>query len=127
MVVIVSQLQTLSPSAVKALPPARKLLCQANPIIRYAKPYTPDILALITEFGSASNTFDAIGHTLMMDPVVNEDAYVSQTPDMAKALQTLVDSGLLRMSSRLSYDPYPAPGQAIPSPPPDRRSPVRGR
>jgi phospholipid/cholesterol/gamma-HCH transport system substrate-binding protein len=107
-----SQLEKLSPPAVKVLPQADKLLCQVNPIIRYAQPYTPDILALITEFGSASNTFDAIGHTLVLDPTINEDAYVSQTPAMATALQTLVDAGLLSTSSHLSYDPYPAPGQA---------------
>jgi phospholipid/cholesterol/gamma-HCH transport system substrate-binding protein len=107
-----AQLERLSPSATHVLPEAHKLLCQANPIIRYAQPYTADILALFTEFGSASNTFDAIGHTMALDPTINEDAFVGQTPEMTKAIQTLLDSGLLSQSSHLTYDPYPAPNLA---------------
>jgi phospholipid/cholesterol/gamma-HCH transport system substrate-binding protein len=106
------RLKRFSPPATKVLPPAHKLLCQANPILRYVGPYTADVLNMLTEFGSASNTFDAVGHTLLMAPTINEDAYVSQTPTIAAAMQTLLHSGLFSASSRLTYDPYPKPGQA---------------
>ncbi len=106
------QLRTLSPHARVVLPKVRELLCQINPMIRYVKPYTHDILALFTEFGAAANSYDTIGHTMLLDPSINEDADVGQTPAMAAAMQTLLEAGLLSKTSHLTYVPFPAPDQA---------------
>jgi virulence factor Mce-like protein len=107
-----TQLRAVAPEATTVLPEAHKLLCQLNPVIRYAKPYTSDILALFTEFGSAANPFDAIGHTFMMEPTINTDAYVGQDATTAAALQTVLETGLLSTTDHVTYDPFPGPGQA---------------
>jgi phospholipid/cholesterol/gamma-HCH transport system substrate-binding protein len=111
-----AQLEALSPSAVQALPNLHKVLCQINPILRYAQPYTSDVVATPTELGSASNTFDSIGHTILLDPTINENSFVAQTPAMAQALQTLLHSGFLSTTNHLTYSPYPPPGQANQAP-----------
>jgi phospholipid/cholesterol/gamma-HCH transport system substrate-binding protein len=106
-----SQVVRLAPSAATALPLLHQALCQVNPMIRYTKPYIPDLIGMITELGGASNTFDSIGHTILLTAIINENSLVGQTPAVGQALQTLLHSGLLAKSNRLTYDPYPGPMQ----------------
>jgi phospholipid/cholesterol/gamma-HCH transport system substrate-binding protein len=60
----VQGLQALSGPAAAALPQLQAMLCQADPMLRYIRPYAPDFSAWITGMGSMSNNYDAIGHAL---------------------------------------------------------------
>jgi phospholipid/cholesterol/gamma-HCH transport system substrate-binding protein len=106
-----TSLRSLAPTTAQALPALNQTLCQVNPIIRYVKPYIPDIVSMVTELGSASNSYDAIGHTILLTPTVNQDSIVGLPASASNALQTLLSSGLLAKVNGLTYDPYPAPGQ----------------
>jgi phospholipid/cholesterol/gamma-HCH transport system substrate-binding protein len=102
----------LSQPATKALPPLRKTLCQVNPILRYARPYTPDFIQTVVGLGSGSNSYDAIGHTLRLAPTINDSSLVGLPDNVNKAAYTLLHTGLLaKTSGALTWDPYPRPGQ----------------
>jgi phospholipid/cholesterol/gamma-HCH transport system substrate-binding protein len=106
------RLVELAPPAMVALPRLRQTLCQLNPMVRYMRPYTPDVLSLIEEFASSTNGYDAISHTVRLTATINDDAIVGLPPSVNTAVQTLLHSGVLGESNRLSFDPYPGPGQA---------------
>lgn len=105
-------LARLSPPASTHLPKVTKALCALNPMLRYAQPYTPDVIATITGLGSASNAYDAIGHTIRLTPVVNERALAGGPDSALNAAHKLMHSGLLGRLNSLTWDPYPAPRMA---------------
>ena len=53
-----------------ALPALRKTLCQVHPMVRYIDPYMPEALHILMGLGSASNAYDATGHTIRLAPIV---------------------------------------------------------
>jgi phospholipid/cholesterol/gamma-HCH transport system substrate-binding protein len=106
-----SRLVALAPPASSALPAVNKTLCQVNPVIGYAKPYTPDIVSFIDGLGSASNSYDGIGHLIRITPIINDNTLVGLPPSVSKAAFTLLHAGLLSKSNALTFDPYPKPGQ----------------
>ncbi|HWH95934.1 MAG TPA: hypothetical protein VNT03_18880 [Baekduia sp.] len=56
------------------MPKVTKVMCQLNPMLRYLEPYTADIVSFANSLGSAANSYDAIGHTIRLIPVINETA-----------------------------------------------------
>jgi len=116
---------TLAPPLVKALPALRSALCEANPAIRYLKPYTDDLVQMIIGLGSAANAYDAIGHVIRLTPIVSESSLVGLPPEVSGAAHTLLRSGLLAKTSGLTLIPYPkagrvgkdaaAPGDTVPT------------
>ena len=62
------RLEKLAPPLAAALPHLHKTLCQVNPMLRYAKPYAPDLTAFIVGMGSAANSYDALGHLIRLTP-----------------------------------------------------------
>jgi phospholipid/cholesterol/gamma-HCH transport system substrate-binding protein len=106
-------LQRASAPASSALPTLRTMLCQADPAIRYVAPYANELAATITGLGSAVNAYDANGHIARLYIGVGSDSLFGGTPpDVAKAEQTLLSSGLLAQYHMLGYDPYPPAGGA---------------
>jgi virulence factor Mce-like protein len=105
-----TRLRQLSSPLAGALPAVHQTLCEANPVIRYAKPYMPDITSFIVGMGSAANSYDALGHIIRLTPIISENTLVGLPADMSQAAHTLLHSGLLGKSRALSWDPYPAPG-----------------
>jgi phospholipid/cholesterol/gamma-HCH transport system substrate-binding protein len=93
-----------------ALPQLKQTLCQANPLIRFLKPYTDDLIAFIVGFGSASNAYDRFSHTIRLDAIINENSLVGLPPALSQAAYSLLHAGLLTKMSGLSFDPYPKPG-----------------
>ncbi len=107
-----AQLDDAAPKLTSALPEVRKVLCQVNPMLRYIEPYKADIVSFVTSLGSAANSYDAIGHTIRLMPVVNETALMGLPKGINDAVHTLVSSGLAQGIKGMSFDPFPAPGQA---------------
>ena len=105
------RLEALAAPAASALPAVRSTLCQVNPVIRYAKPYTPDVTAAIVGLSSASNSYDALGHLIRLTPIITDNTLVGLPANVSTAAHTLLHAGLLSKSNGLNWDPYPAPGQ----------------
>jgi phospholipid/cholesterol/gamma-HCH transport system substrate-binding protein len=95
----------------KALPELNQTLCNVNPVVRYAKPYTADIIAAVLGLGSASNSYDAIGHLIRLSPILGENSLVGLPENVSKAAYTLVHAGFLQKTTGLTWDPYPEPGK----------------
>lgn len=110
------RLEQLAPPAAAALPRLRQTLCQVNPMLTYIRPYTPDVLSLVEEFGSSTNNWDTIGHTVRLTATINDEALVGLPASINNSVQTLLHSGLLAKVNGLTYDPYPAPGTAATPP-----------
>jgi ABC-type transporter Mla subunit MlaD len=55
---VLAQLRAASGPAVSALPRLGRVLCQVNPMVRYAAPYVPDVVGLLTALSSASNAYE---------------------------------------------------------------------
>lgn len=93
-----------------AMPSLRSMLCQINPVVRYAAPYTRDVAAAVTSLGSAANAYDAIGHTIRLTPILGENSLSGALPPaVQQATFQLSHTGLAGQLTPLSYDPYPAP------------------
>lgn len=107
-----NDLRAASGPAATALPLVRQTLCQVSPILRYARPYVSDVVAVMTHLGSASNAYDALGHTIRLGATINKASLVGLEPAEQKAVDTLVDAGAVALSNRLTYDPFPKPNQA---------------
>jgi phospholipid/cholesterol/gamma-HCH transport system substrate-binding protein len=109
--VTLRRLEELAAPAASALPQVRSTLCQVNPVIRYAKPYIPDITTAVVGLSSASNSYDALGHLIRLTPIITDNTLVGLPANVSTAAHTLLHAGLLSKSNGLSWDPYPAPGQ----------------
>jgi phospholipid/cholesterol/gamma-HCH transport system substrate-binding protein len=94
-----------------ALPALRETLCNVNPMVRYLKPYTPDVIASVVGLGSASNSYDAIGHLIRLTPIIGENSLVGLPDSVSKAAYTLLRAGFLSKSNGLTWNPYPEPGK----------------
>jgi hypothetical protein len=106
-----ANVRSLSGPATSALPQVDRALCQLNPMIRYLKPYTNDIVSAATALGSSANSYDAIGHVIRLTPIVNEEELVGLPKPISDAAYELIHAGLLGKTLPLNYDPFPAPNQ----------------
>jgi phospholipid/cholesterol/gamma-HCH transport system substrate-binding protein len=105
-------LRAVAGPASTALPQVGQTLCQLNPILRYVRPYVSDVVAVMTHLGSASNAYDAIGHTIRLGATINKNSFVGMSAEQQAAANTLLKAGAATLSNRLTYDPYPKPNQA---------------
>jgi phospholipid/cholesterol/gamma-HCH transport system substrate-binding protein len=114
---LLGNLRQLQPSATQALPAIHALTCQANPMIRYLKPYGPDISAFFQDFGAADNFYSSAGggHELPGVLVVDPKAVVRgvTTQPVNNGLTTLLNLGVFRASGAqpFYYHATRPPGQ----------------
>lgn len=94
-----------------ALPELHRTVCQLNPMVRYIAPYAKDLVMPLMGLGSSSNSYDAIGHLIRLQPIVGENSAVGVPASVSAAMQTLVRSGLFAKGHALSWNPYPEPGR----------------
>lgn len=94
------------------LPQVRQVLCETNPALRYLRPYVPDFVSFVTGLGAAANSYDAIGHTIRLMPVVGENATLGLPENIANAGFKLTHTGLFEGATALSFKPFPKPGEA---------------
>jgi len=105
-----ARVRSLSGPAASALPSLQKTLCQIDPILNYAEPYTKDVNSFVGNFGSAVNAYDAIGHVVRISAVLGENSINGLPPAVSQAAFTLLHAGVLGQSTGLTWDPYPKPG-----------------
>jgi phospholipid/cholesterol/gamma-HCH transport system substrate-binding protein len=106
-----ARLRSLSGPTVRALPELTRTLCQVNPMLKYVKPYTGDVISFLSWFGSAVNAYDDIGHLVRLVPIVGDDSVSGLPAGVSTAMFELLHAGLLENTTALNWDPYPAPGQ----------------
>ncbi len=104
------RLKAASGPLARALPSLEKTVCEAAPVIRYTKPYTDDAIASIVGLGSASNSYDAVGHLIRLSPIVGENSLAGLPDEVTQAAYKLLRSGLLAKASPLTWNPLPKPG-----------------
>lgn len=97
--------------AAKAVPSLGRTLCEINPVIRYAKPYTDDVISAVPGLGSAANSYDALGHVIRLTAIFSDNSVVAMPDEVSAAAQTLLHSGFLSKSYALNWNPYPKPGR----------------
>jgi phospholipid/cholesterol/gamma-HCH transport system substrate-binding protein len=65
----------LMPSLQRAATPAfrsgRQALVKAQPVLEFARPYTPDFIGWVRDFGQGSANYDANGHYARIQPMFN--------------------------------------------------------
>jgi phospholipid/cholesterol/gamma-HCH transport system substrate-binding protein len=105
------QATALSKPLAHAIPQLRSALCQVNPMLRYLEPYSKDFLYLLVGLGSASNSYDAVGHLIRLAPIINDNTESGLPPLINAARSALLDSGLFLKSKAVDWDPYMKPGQ----------------
>jgi phospholipid/cholesterol/gamma-HCH transport system substrate-binding protein len=107
-----ANVQKLSPPATTALPQIHKTLCQVNPVLRYAVPYTQDIISGLGGLGSAANDYDNISHLIRVMLLFTDNTFVGLPPAVSSAAFLLLHTGIIsKFTGPLNFDPYPAPGQ----------------
>jgi phospholipid/cholesterol/gamma-HCH transport system substrate-binding protein len=105
-----TDVRSLSNPVSAALPQLKQAVCQLNPVLKYAEPYTDDVISFFSWFGSATNAYDNISHLVSLVPIVGDDSVVGLPANVSTGLQTLLHAGLLENTTSLTEDPYPAPG-----------------
>jgi phospholipid/cholesterol/gamma-HCH transport system substrate-binding protein len=103
------RLRDLSGPLTKALPEVKQTFCDVNPMIRYLKPYTDDAIMSLVGLGSASNSYDALGHLIRLSPIVGENSLAGAPEEVTLAAHQLMRSGFLAKSHGLTWNPYPKP------------------
>ena len=99
------------PFAHNALPNIGQILCELNPLLRYAAPYEEDLLQVLFHLSSSSHAYDATGHTIRLSPIVNENTLMGSPPQVLAASRTLLQSGAFTgQTKKINYDPYMRPG-----------------
>lgn len=106
-------LEEVSPPAVAALPAARRLLCQVNPLVEYLAPYAKDVGEWIAGLGSVTNYYDATGHAarLLSTMVPARAGFTLQDEETVQAAKLLFDSGLVTPVTNAGYEPFPLLGR----------------
>lgn len=77
---LASTLKTASPNSVTALE-------KATPVLKFLRPYTPDLIGWIRDFGQTTTNYDANGHYARVQPIFN-----SHKLDGANTLQPIPPS-----------------------------------
>lgn len=90
-----------------ALPKIHKTICEGAPTVRYIKPYTTEMLHILSGLGSSSNAYDATGHLVRLQPIFGENAAVGLPPEASEAAFNLFHSA---PGTFLNWNPYPEPG-----------------
>lgn len=108
---VLTGLRRLSAPLVAALPQLRQTLCQVNPMLDYLQPYIPDIRGALVNLGSIANSYDALGHTIALTPVVSDTQIAALPEEIQDDAHLLIKAGLLGTTSARAYDPYPKPGE----------------
>jgi phospholipid/cholesterol/gamma-HCH transport system substrate-binding protein len=103
---------TVFPRAVKALQ-------KTQPVLEYARPYTPDFAGWLTKFGESAAPYDANGHYARIQPIFNAFQF-NNTPTGP----VLTPNNGSRLAGLQTGKNQRCPGGAM-QPPPDGSAPYR--
>jgi phospholipid/cholesterol/gamma-HCH transport system substrate-binding protein len=65
------KMPSLQRAATPAFRDGRQALVKAQPVLEFARPYTPDLLGWIRDFGAGAANYDANGHYARIQPIFN--------------------------------------------------------
>ena len=102
-------------------PRAIRTMNRADPVIDYARAYTPDLAGWFTKFGQGAANYDANGHFARIQPIFSPFSLTDLPPPLGDVL-TPVGSDSNRLSSWGSGNLRRCPGAAM-QPPPDGSAP----
>ena len=72
-------------------------LNKSEPVLNYIRPYTPELVGWIRDFGQGASTYDANGHYARIQPIFNEFSFTDDP--LGGVLKSIgVDSRLLGLS-----------------------------
>jgi phospholipid/cholesterol/gamma-HCH transport system substrate-binding protein len=95
----------------------REALVKAQPVLEFARPYTPDLLGWFRDFGQGSSNYDANGHFARIQPIFNAFQFTDNpaggvlTPIPDSARFDSLETGQVRRCPGASTQP-PADGSA---------------
>jgi phospholipid/cholesterol/gamma-HCH transport system substrate-binding protein len=75
---------------------------QATPVLKFLRPYTPDFIGWLRDFGQGSSNYDANGHFARIQPIFNAYSFTDNpsggvlTPIPASQRLTGLQHGVLR-------------------------------
>ena len=118
---LTAKMPKLASIAEETFPRNIRALQRAQPVIEYARPYAPDLVAWFDKFGHGAANYDANGHFARIQPIFNEFQY-SSTPVVGQVLEAN-QGGRLETGLRVSQSER-CPGSAM-QPPPDGSAPWR--
>jgi phospholipid/cholesterol/gamma-HCH transport system substrate-binding protein len=98
-------------------------LQKALPVVQFARPYTPDLIGWIRDFGQGAATYDANGHYARIQPVFNAYTYDGSnntlTPNNTSERLNGLKVGLKRCPGAASQVPEDNSAPFLDSPPID--------
>ena len=118
---LVSKLPKLGDLAETTFPRAVTTMRRSQPVIDFARPYTPDLAGYLTKFGQGANAYDANGHYARIQPIFN--AFQFSDSPAGGVLNAI--SPLQRLDGLETRVARRCPGAAVP-PAPDGSAPYRG-
>jgi phospholipid/cholesterol/gamma-HCH transport system substrate-binding protein len=65
------ELPKLQRAATPAFRDGRQALVRAQPVLEFARPYTPDFIGWVRDFGQGASNYDANGHYARIQPMFN--------------------------------------------------------
>jgi phospholipid/cholesterol/gamma-HCH transport system substrate-binding protein len=65
------KMPSLQRAATPAFRSGRQALVKAQPVLEFARPYTPDFIGWVRDFGQGSANYDANGHYARIQPMFN--------------------------------------------------------
>ena len=85
------KMPALQRAATPAFRNGRQALVQAQPVLEFARPYTPDFIGWVRDFGQGASNYDANGHYARIQPIFNAFQFADNpaggllTPGAARA------------------------------------------
>ena len=99
-----------------------RALDRAQPVLEYARAYTPDLAGWLTKFGQGASAYDANGHYARIQPIFSPFSLTDLPPPAGDLLGPL-GPGENRLSSFSAGNFRRCPGGSV-QPPPDGSAPV---
>ena len=90
---------------------------KAQPVLEFARPYTPDLIGWFRDFGQGSSNYDANGHFARIQPIFNAFQFTDNpaggvlTPIPDRARFDNLETGQIRRCPGAATQP-PADGSA---------------
>ena len=111
------KLPRLQSVASPTLKRARQALVRAQPVVEFVRPYTPELVGWLRDFGQGASTYDANGHYARIQPIFNAFS-LADSPLGGQILNAQPPEDRLKGFQTGFYERCPgsAPG---PSPPDD--------
>ena len=119
---LTSKMPRLASLASTVFPRAIRAMDRAEPVVEYARAYTPDLAGWFTKFGQGASAYDANGHYARIQPIFSPFS-LTDLPEPAGDLLVPLLPGENRLSSWSIGNFKRCPGGAM-QPPPDGSAPV---